>query len=143
MHVEVKARFDRVLLIEGGAFIIYAMVALIYTKELLDLHGVHLDETGVFTAQMAGAVFFAFSAMNLMARQIRDYKALHLIADVNLIKHIVCLIVAIGNYMTGALQELGGVSFILLFALFSIIFGYFHFSNMDYVNSLRSQTDPE
>jgi len=140
MYIEVKARFDRVLLIEGSTFLIYAIVSLIYTKELLDLHGVVLNDTGVFAAKMAGAVYFAFSALNLLARQLTDYKALHLVADVNLVKHLVALIVSAGSYMTGALQDMGGMSFILLFGLFTVIFGYFHFSNMDYVNSLDNGT---
>lgn len=136
MHVEVKARYDHVLLIEGGTFILYALVALVFTRELLDLHGVELNDTGVFMARMAAGVFFAFSALNLMARKLTDYKALHMVADANLIKHIVCLIVATGSYFNGSAAGLGGIGFILLFSLFTIIFGYFHFSNMEYVRTL-------
>jgi hypothetical protein len=135
MHIEVKARFDRVLLIEGSTFMLYAAVAMIYSRQLFDLHGITLNDTGVFMTQMSGAVFFAFSALNLMARQLTDTKALHLIVNVNLIKHVVALIVCAGNFMTGALHDSGGLGFILLFGLFSIIFGYFHLSSAEYVNA--------
>ena len=135
MHVKLRMRYDRLLLIDGVVFLIYSMGALIFTRDMLDLHGVVLNQPGVFTAQIAGAAFFAFSAINLLSREISDVKALHLIMNGNLVKHFISLFVCIGNFFSGGLNDNRSLSFVLLFLVFTLAYSYFHFSQREYATT--------
>ena len=128
MHVEFRMKYDRLLLLDGIVFLIYSMGAVIFTKEMLDLHGVTLNAAGVFTGQIAGSAFFAFSALNLLSRQVSDLTALRLIMNANLIKHFIALVVCVGNFMSGGLDSNRSLSFVLLFLIFTLAYAYFHFS---------------
>ena len=132
MQVKLRMRYDRLLLLDGIVFLIYAMGALMFTWDMLDLHGVVLNQPGIFTAQIAGAAFFAFSAMNLLSREISDPQALRLIMNVNLIKHFISLFVCIGNFMSGGLSDVRSLAFVLLFLLFTGAYAYFYFSHREF-----------
>ncbi len=135
MHIVLRMNYDRLLLIDAVVFFIYSIGTLIFARELLDLHGIQLDTSGVLMADIAAAAFFAFSVLNLKARKLSDVNALHAIMDANLIKHIISLIVFVSSFMSGGLDDIRTLSFVLLFFVFSVAYGFYYFSKEEYVSA--------
>jgi hypothetical protein len=125
---EMAMKLSSFLAVNSVILVFFGIGFIAMPATMTSLYGVELSAMGLLVGQLLGAAFLGFGILRWHARKTKPGPLLSALVLAGLVEDVIGFVVLL-MAQTAGLMNVMGWSNVLLYGIFALGFGYFHFSN--------------